>query len=250
IKGLFILIFRRNGKNLQVVFPLTNTFLILSMVMMSISSYFAPGMFIYAIFIASFVGMLLAGTIRYMTYPNKFMARGLVRYIVMQAGIVVAFCMSLTDALVLKMGSQSVNMSLGEFVYSGILTSHLSGGFDPATWIMPLVVELVMLLATFILGCIMASKMYTVGNRWRKRQWKARNELTCLSAFLTTGFVAGFGYLYTFLYNNYIKSVEGLTLELNFKLLIAPAILLVVFIFLLILRPVKRQRNKNQDDND
>ncbi len=247
IKALFLLLFMRNGKNLHIAFPLMNTFVILAMVMMNLGAGFHPGIFIYAIFGASFIGMLLAGIIRYVTYPNKFMGRGLARYIVMQAGMVVALCMSLLDTLIVKMGDVSVSMSVGELVNSGLITSHLSGGFDTSTWVMPLALDVIMLLATFIMGCIMASKMFTVGNRWRKRQWKARNELTAISAILVTGFMAGFGYLYTFIYNNYIHAIEGLKLELNWMVLIAPVVLLLVFIFLLILRPAKRQRSGDDD---
>ena len=247
IKALFLLLFMRNGKNLHVVFPLMNTFVILSMMMMNLGAGFHPGIFIYAIFGASFIGMLLAGVIRYVTYPNKFMGRGLVRYIVMQAGMVVALCMSLLDTLIVKMGDTSISMSVGELVSSGLITSHLSGSFDTSTWVMPLALDVIMLLATFIMGCIMSSKIFTVGNRWRKRQWKARNELTVVSAILVTGFMAGFGYLYTFIYNNYIHAIEGLKLELNWMVLIAPVVLLLVFIFLLILRPAKRQRSGDDD---
>ncbi len=249
LKGLFILIFCRNGKSLHIAFPLVCMFTILALLMLQLGAVGEPGIFLYVLFGAAFAGMLIVGVVRYAAYPNKFIGKGLLRYMLMDAAFISAFSLSLTNPLTATVeGGSAVSMSIGQMVASGMFTANIPAEFDFRLWLVPLGVAAAMVIATLIMGCIMASKTYVVGDRWRKRQWKARNELTTISAILLTGFVAAFAWLYSYLCNTYLDL--GLTLTVNLSMFISPAILVVLLILLLIIRPTKKVKKVNTDDID
>ena len=167
----------------------------------------------------------------------------------MDAAFISAFSLSLTNPLTATVeGGSAVSMSIGQMVASGMFTANIPAEFDFRLWLVPLGVAAAMVIATLIMGCIMASKTYVVGDRWRKRQWKARNELTTISAILLTGFVAAFAWLYSYLCNTYLDL--GLTLTVNLSMFISPAILVVLLILLLIIRPTKKVKKVSTDDID
>lgn len=251
LKCIFILIFCRNGKSLHVAFPLVCTFTILALLMLQLGAVGEPGAFLYALFGAAFAGMLIVGIVRYAAYPNKFVGKGLVRYMLMDAAFISAFCLSLTNPLSVTVGSDttsSVSMSIGQLVSSGIFTSGIPAEFDLQSWLIPLGVEVVMLFATLIMGCIMASKINVVGDRWRKRQWKARNELTTISAILLTGCMAAFAWVYSYVCNTYLDL--GFSMHVNTAMFVAPGILAVLLILLLIIRPTKKVKKASTEDVD
>ena len=249
LKGLFILIFCRNGKSLHIAFPLVCMFTILALLMLQLGAVGEPGIFLYVLFGAAFAGMLIVGVVRYAAYPNKFIGKGLLRYMLMDAAFISAFSLSLTNPLTATVeGGSAVSMSIGQMVASGMFTANIPAEFDFRLWLVPLGVAAAMVIATLIMGCIMASKTYVVGDRWRKRQWKARNELTTISAIFLTGFVAAFAWLYSYLCNTYLDL--GLTFTVNLSMFISPAILVVLLILLLIIRPTKKVKKVNTDDID
>ena len=249
LKGLFILIFCRNGKSLHIAFPLVCMFTILALLMLQLGAVGEPGIFLYVLFGAAFAGMLIVGVVRYAAYPNKFIGKGLLRYMLMDAAFISAFSLSLTNPLTATVeGGSAVSMSIGQMVASGMFTANIPAEFDFRLWLVPLGVAAAMVIATLIMGCIMASKTYVVGDRWRKRQWKARNELTTISAILLTGFVAAFAWLYSYLCNTYLDL--GFTFTVNLSMFIAPAILVVLLILLLIIRPTKKVKKVSTDDID
>ena len=249
LKGLFILIFCRNGKSLHIAFPLVCMFTILALLMLQLGAVGEPGIFLYVLFGAAFAGMLIVGVVRYAAYPNKFIGKGLLRYMLMDAAFISAFSLSLTNPLTATVeGGSAVSMSIGQMVASGMFTANIPAEFDFRLWLVPLGVAAAMVIATLIMGCIMASKTYVVGDRWRKRQWKARNELTTISAILLTGFVAAFAWLYSYLCNTYLDL--GLTFTVNLSMFISPAILVVLLILLLIIRPTKKVKKVSTDDID
>lgn len=249
LKGLFILIFCRNGKSLHIAFPLVCMFTILALLMLQLGAVGEPGIFLYVLFGAAFAGMLIVGVVRYAAYPNKFIGKGLLRYMLMDAAFISAFSLSLTNPLTATVeGGSAVSMSIGQMVASGIFTANIPAEFDFRLWLVPLGVAAAMVIATLIMGCIMASKTYVVGDRWRKRQWKARNELTTISAIFLTGFVAAFAWLYSYLCNTYLDL--GLTFTVNLSMFISPAILVVLLILLLIIRPTKKVKKVSTDDID
>lgn len=249
LKGLFILIFCRNGKSLHIAFPLVCMFTILALLMLQLGAVGEPGMFLYVLFGAAFAGMLIVGVVRYAAYPNKFIGKGLLRYMLMDAAFISAFSLSLTNPLTATVeGGSAVSMSIGQMVASGMFTANIPAEFDFRLWLVPLGVAAAMVIATLIMGCIMASKTYVVGDRWRKRQWKARNELTTISAIFLTGFVAAFAWLYSYLCNTYLDL--GLTFTVNLSMFISPAILVVLLILLLIIRPTKKVKKVSTDDID
>lgn len=249
IKGLFILILCRNGKSLHIAFPLTCTFTILSLLMLQLGAVGNAGIFLYALFGAAFAGMLIVGVVRYAAYPNKFIGKGLFRYMFMDAAFISAFCLSLTNPLTFTATSgESISLSIGQAVSSGMFTKNIPAEFDLAAWLIPLAVAAVMVLATLIMGCIMASKTYVVGDRWRKRQWKARNELTTISAILLTGFMAAFAWVYSYLCNTYLDL--GGTFAVNMPMFIAPGILAALLLLLLIVRPTKKVKKLVTEDID
>ena len=129
-----------------------------------------------------------------------------------------------------------------------MFTKNIPAEFDLAAWLIPLGVAAVMVLATLIMGCIMASKTYVVGDRWRKRQWKARNELTTISAILLTGFMAAFAWVYSYLCNTYLDL--GGTFAVNMPMFIAPGILAALLLLLLIVRPTKKVKKLVTEDID
>lgn len=94
----------------------------------------------------------------------------------------------------------------------------------------------------------MASKTYVVGDRWRKRQWKARNELTTISAILLTGFMAAFAWVYSYLCNTYLDL--GGKFAVNMPMFIAPVILAALLILLLVVRPTKKVKKLVTEDID
>lgn len=249
LKGLFILIFCRNGKSLHIAFPLVCMFTILALLMLQLGAVGEPGIFLYVLFGAAFAGMLIVGVVRYAAYPNKFIGKGLLRYMLMDAAFISAFSLSLTNPLTATVeGGSAVSMSIGQMVASGMFTANIPAEFDFRLWLVPLGVAAAMVIATLIMGCIMASKTYVVGDRWRKRQWKARNELTTISAILLTGFVAAFAWLYSYLCNTYLDL--GFTFTVNLSMFISPAILVVLLILLLIIRPTKKVKKVSTDDID
>ena len=249
LKGLFILIFCRNGKGLHIAFPLVCMFTILALLMLQLGAVGEPGIFLYVLFGAAFAGMLIVGVVRYAAYPNKFIGKGLLRYMLMDAAFISAFSLSLTNPLTATVeGGSAVSMSIGQMVASGMFTANIPAEFDFRLWLVPLGVAAAMVIATLIMGCIMASKTYVVGDRWRKRQWKARNELTTISAILLTGFVAAFAWLYSYLCNTYLDL--GFTFAVNLSMFISPAILVVLLILLLIIRPTKKVKKVSTDDID
>lgn len=249
LKGLFILIFCRNGKSLHIAFPLVCMFTILALLMLQLGAVGEPGIFLYVLFGAAFAGMLIVGVVRYAAYPNKFIGKGLLRYMLMDAAFISAFSLSLTNPLTATVeGGSAVSMSIGQMVASGMFTANIPAEFDFRLWLVPLGVAAAMVIATLIMGCIMASKTYVVGDRWRKRQWKARNELTTISAIFLTGFVAAFAWLYSYLCNTYLDL--GLTFTVNLSMFISPAILVVLLILLLIIRPTKKVKKVITDDID
>ena len=249
LKGLFILIFCRNGKSLHIAFPLVCMFTILALLMLQLGAVGEPGIFLYVLFGAAFAGMLIVGVVRYAAYPNKFIGKGLLRYMLMDAAFISAFSLSLTNPLTATVeGGSAVSISIGQMVASGMFTANIPAEFDFQLWLVPLGVAAAMVIATLIMGCIMASKTYVVGDRWRKRQWKARNELTTISAIFLTGFVAAFAWLYSYLCNTYLDL--GLTFTANLSMFISPAILVVLLILLLIIRPTKKVKKVNTDDID
>lgn len=249
LKGLFILIFCRNGKSLHIAFPLVCMFTILALLMLQLGAVGEPGIFLYVLFGAAFAGMLIVGVVRYAAYPNKFIGKGLLRYMLIDAAFISAFSLSLTNPLTATVeGGSAVSMSIGQMVASGMFTANIPAEFDFRLWLVPLGVAAAMVIATLIMGCIMASKTYVVGDRWRKRQWKARNELTTISAILLTGFVAAFAWLYSYLCNTYLDL--GLTFTVNLSMFISPAILVVLLILLLIIRPTKKVKKVSTDDID
>lgn len=249
LKGLFILIFCRNGKSLHIAFPLVCMFTILALLMLQLGAVGEPGMFLYVLFGAAFAGMLIVGVVRYAAYPNKFIGKGLLRYMLMDAAFISAFSLSLTNPLTATVeGGSAVSMSIGQMVASGMFTANIPAEFDFRLWLVPLGVAAAMVIATLIMGCIMASKTYVVGDRWRKRQWKARNELTTISAILLTGFVAAFAWLYSYLCNTYLDL--GFTFTMNLSMFISLAILVVLLILLLIIRPTKKVKKVSTDDID
>ena len=249
LKGLFILIFCRNGKSLHIAFPLVCMFTILALLMLQLGAVGEPGIFLYVLFGAAFAGMLIVGVVRYAAYPNKFIGKGLLRYMLMDAAFISAFSLSLTNPLTATVeGGSAVSISIGQMVASGMFTANIPAEFDFQLWLVPLGVAAAMVIATLIMGCIMASKTYVVGDRWRKRQWKARNELTTISAIFLTGFVAAFAWLYSYLCNTYLDL--GLTFTANLSMFISPAILVVLLILLLIIRPTKKVKKVSTDDID
>lgn len=249
LKGLFILIFCRNGKSLHIAFPLVCMFTILALLMLQLGAVGEPGIFLYVLFGAAFAGMLIVGVVRYAAYPNKFIGKGLLRYMLMDAAFISAFSLSLTNPLTATMENGSaVSMSIGQMVSSGMFTANIPAEFDLQLWLIPLGVAAAMVFATLIMGCIMASKTYVVGDRWRKRQWKARNELTTISAILLTGFAAAFAWVYSYLCNTYLDL--GLTFTVNLPMFIAPGILAVLLILLLIIRPTKKVKKVVTEDID
>ena len=250
LKGIFILIFCRNGKSLHVAFPLTCMFTVLALLMLQLGAIGNAGIFLYATFGAAFAGMLIVGVVRYAAYPNKFIGKGLLRYMLMDAMFISAFSLSLANPLIATPagGGESFSLSIGQAVSSGMFTANIPAEFDLQAWLIPLGVAAAMVLATLIMGCIMASKTYVVGDRWRKRQWKARNELTAISAILLTGFAAAFAWVYSYLCNTYLSL--GMTLSVNLTMFIAPALLVVLLILLLIIRPTKRVKKIVTEDID
>ena len=250
LKGLFILIFCRNGKSLHIAFPLLSMFTILALLMLQLGAVGEPGIFLYMLFGAAFAGMIIVGVVRYAAYPNKFIGKGLLRYMLMDAMFISAFSLSLANPLIATPagGGESFSLSIGQAVSSGMFTANIPAEFDLQAWLIPLGVAAAMVLATLIMGCIMASKTYVVGDRWRKRQWKARNELTAISAILLTGFAAAFAWVYSYLCNTYLSL--GMTLSVNLTMFIAPALLVVLLILLLIIRPTKRVKKIVTEDID
>ena len=249
LKGLFILIFCRNGKSLHIAFPLLSMFTILALLMLQLGAVGEPGIFLYMLFGAAFAGMIIVGVVRYAAYPNKFIGKGLLRYMLMDVAFISAFSLSLTNPLAATLESgATVSMSVGQLVASGIFTANIPAQFDLQLWLVPLGVAAAMIFATLIMGCIMASKTYVVGDRWRKRQWKARNELTTISAILLTGFAAAFAWMYSYLCNTYLTL--GLTFTVSLPMFIAPAVLVVLLILLLIIRPTKKVKKVVTEDID
>ena len=249
LKGLFILIFCRNGKSLHIAFPLLSMFTILALLMLQLGAVGEPGIFLYMLFGAAFAGMIIVGVVRYAAYPNKFIGKGLLRYMLMDVAFISAFSLSLTNPLTATLESgATVSMSVGQLVASGIFTANIPAQFDLQLWLVPLGVAAAMIFATLIMGCIMASKTYVVGDRWRKRQWKARNELTTISAILLTGFAAAFAWMYSYLCNTYLTL--GLTFTASLPMFIAPAVLVVLLILLLIIRPTKKVKKVVTEDID
>ena len=249
LKGLFILIFCRNGKSLHIAFPLLSMFTILALLMLQLGAVGEPGIFLYMLFGAAFAGMIIVGVVRYAAYPNKFIGKGLLRYMLMDVAFISAFSLSLTNPLTATLESgATVSMSVGQLVASGIFTANIPAQFDLQLWLVPLGVAAAMIFATLIMGCIMASKTYVVGDRWRKRQWKARNELTTISAILLTGFAAAFAWMYSYLCNTYLTL--GLTFTVSLPMFIAPAVLVVLLILLLIIRPTKKVKKVVPEDID
>ena len=249
LKGLFILIFCRNGKSLHIAFPLLSMFTILALLMLQLGAVGEPGIFLYMLFGAAFAGMIIVGVVRYAAYPNKFIGKGLLRYMLMDVAFISAFSLSLTNPLTATLESgATVSMSVGQLVASGIFTANIPAQFDLQLWLVPLGVAAAMIFATLIMGCIMASKTYVVGDRWRKRQWKARNELTTISAILLTGFAAAFAWMYSYLCNTYLTL--GLTFTVSLPMFIAPAVLVVLLILLLIIRPTKKVKKVVTEDID
>ena len=249
LKGLFILIFCRNGKSLHIAFPLLSMFTILALLMLQLGAVGEPGIFLYMLFGAAFAGMIIVGVVRYAAYPNKFIGKGLLRYMLMDVAFISAFSLSLTNPLTATLESgATVSMSVGQLVASGIFTANIPAQFDLQLWLVPLGVAAAMIFATLIMGCIMASKTYVVGDRWRKRQWKARNELTTISAILLTGFAAAFAWMYSYLCNTYLTL--GLTFTVSLPMFIAPAVLVMLLILLLIIRPTKKVKKVVTEDID
>lgn len=248
IKGLFITAFFRNGKSLHVAYPLTCMFTMLALTMMQLGAGVKAGIFTYLLFGVAFAGMLIVGIVRYAAYPNKFIGKGLVRYMLMNAAFLSAFSVALSNPFTVETTSGASSVSIGSLIASGVLTSNVPAEFEMSAWLIPLGLEVVMIFATFILGCIMASKTYIAGDRWRKRQWKARNELTTFSAILVTGFTTAFAYGYTYIVNGMLGLDINLTL--SFTALAAPAVLALLFILLLIIRPTKKVKVVNRDDVD
>ena len=249
LKGLFILIFCRNGKSLHIAFPLLSMFTILALLMLQLGAVGEPGIFLYMLFGAAFAGMIIVGVVRYAAYPNKFIGKGLLRYMLTDVAFISAFSLSLTNPLTATLESgATVSMSVGQLVASGIFTANIPAQFDLQLWLVPLGVAAAMIFATLIMGCIMASKTYVVGDRWRKRQWKARNELTTISAILLTGFAAAFAWMYSYLCNTYLTL--GLTFTVSLPMFIAPAVLVVLLILLLIIRPTKKVKKVVTEDID
>ena len=249
LKGLFILIFCRNGKSLHIAFPLLSMFTILALLMLQLGAVGEPGIFLYMLFGAAFAGMIIVGVVRYAAYPNKFIGKGLLRYMLMDVAFISAFSLSLTNPLTATLESgATVSMSVGQLVASGIFTANIPAQFDLQLWLVPLGVAAAMIFATLIMGCIMASKTYVVGDRWRKRQWKARNELTTISAILLTGFAAAFAWMYSYLCNTYLTL--GFTFTVSLPMFIAPAVLVVLLILLLIIRPTKKVKKVVTEDID
>ena len=249
LKGLFILIFCRNGKSLHIAFPLLSMFTILALLMLQLGAVGEPGIFLYMLFGAAFAGMIIVGVVRYAAYPNKFIGKGLLRYMLMDVAFISAFSLSLTNPLTATLESgATVYMSVGQLVASGIFTANIPAQFDLQLWLVPLGVAAAMIFATLIMGCIMASKTYVVGDRWRKRQWKARNELTTISAILLTGFAAAFAWMYSYLCNTYLTL--GLTFTVSLPMFIAPAVLVMLLILLLIIRPTKKVKKVVTEDID
>ena len=249
LKGLFILIFCRNGKSLHIAFPLLSMFTILALLMLQLGAVGEPGIFLYMLFGAAFAGMIIVGVVRYAAYPNKFIGKGLLRYMLMDVAFISAFSLSLTNPLTATLESgATVSMSVGQLVASGIFTANIPAQFDLQLWLVPLGVAAAMIFATLIMGCIMASKTYVVCDRWRKRQWKARNELTTISAILLTGFAAAFAWMYSYLCNTYLTL--GLTFTVSLPMFIAPAVLVMLLILLLIIRPTKKVKKVVTEDID
>lgn len=213
--------------------------LILALLMLQLGAVGEPGIFLYVLFGAAFAGMLIVGVVRYAAYPNKFIGKGLLRYMLMDAAFISAFSLSLTNPLTATVeGGSAVSMSIGQMVASGMFTANIPAEFDFRLWLVPLGVAAAMVIATLIMGCIMASKTYVVGDRWRKRQWKARNELTTISAILLTGFVAAFAWLYSYLCNTYLDL--GFTFTVNLSMFISPQFWWYCLFFCLSSAPPKR----------
>ena len=218
IKGLFILILCRNGKSLHIAFPLTCTFTILSLLMLQLGAVGNAGIFLYALFGAAFAGMLIVGVVRYAAYPNKFIGKGLFRYMFMDAAFISAFCLSLTNPLTFTATSgESISLSIGQAVSSGMFTKNIPAEFDLAAWLIPLGVAAIMVLATLIMGCIMA-------------------------------FMAAFAWVYSYLCNTYLDL--GGTFAVNMPMFIAPCILAALLLLLLIVRPTKKVKKLVTEDID